>query len=229
MKQVGFIPFLIASFYLLQAQDTVKYNYSIADKKRIIIGFEFGINDFYLNVKMNKNTNISGIKIKSKSLAGFNIGITGNFRLSNMFDICIIPELTFKDAEIYYTSPFYPGNPNYLGEWTYLNIPVLMKFKLVRMKNLRPYFLCGINYQKFINVNQSIPTNPIINMIELKDYEFNPEIGSGLNIYFKYFRLSPELRFSFGLFNLLRKNKSTNKGDISKINSRMISLNFKFD
>jgi hypothetical protein len=63
------------------------------------------------------------------------------------------------------------------------------------------------------------------------------EVGLGCDIYLPFFKLIPELKFGFGLLNVLKKNRTdlrdlslTKYGEaLDKAKSRSISLTFYFE
>ena len=71
----------------------------------------------------------------------------------------------------------------------------------------------------------------------LKGTDFGLEFGLGCNLYLPFFRLCPELKFSFGLLDLLEKDRSDLQGQetikysdaLSKATSRMVTLTFNFE
>ena len=71
----------------------------------------------------------------------------------------------------------------------------------------------------------------------MKAADFGLEFGIGCDIYLPFFKLCPELKFSFGLVDLLQKDRSdlTDKdlikypNALSKATSRMVSLTFNFE
>ena len=71
----------------------------------------------------------------------------------------------------------------------------------------------------------------------LKPYDFGIDVGVGCDFYLKMFKLSPELKFSFGLVDILEKDRKDLKDEsllryansLSKATQRMITLSFNFE
>ena len=63
------------------------------------------------------------------------------------------------------------------------------------------------------------------------------EVGMGLDLYYPFFKMIPELKFCFGLKNLLEKNRSDLQdpsllkytNSINEVRSRMITLTLYFE
>jgi hypothetical protein len=72
----------------------------------------------------------------------------------------------------------------------------------------------------------------------LKPLNFYTEFGAGCDLYFSFFKMSPELKFALGLNDVLMPLADRNAGDVqnkqftnalSKLTSRMITLSFNFE
>lgn len=71
----------------------------------------------------------------------------------------------------------------------------------------------------------------------LKPYDAGIEVGVGCDFYLPLFKIAPELKFSFGLIDILEKERSDLKDtslqkyaqSLSKATQRMITLSFHFE
>ena len=168
---------------------------------------------------------------------GFSVGVLGELRLHENFSLRIAPtmhfgakHLTFLDLQ----NTDAVGKP--LKETqdlknTYFSLPIDIKFAAPRWNNHRPYLMAGIN--------------PMINMtggdqdiIRLKRFSTMAEVGLGCDFYLPFFKLIPELKFCFGLGNVLDThhkdelrdaNLKAYAGSVSSAQSKMIVLTFYFE
>lgn len=168
---------------------------------------------------------------------GFSVGVLGELRLHENFSMRIAPtmhfgakHLTFLDLQ----NTDAVGKP--LKETqdlknTYFSLPIDIKFAAPRWNNHRPYIMAGIN--------------PMINMtggdqdiIRLKRFSTMAEVGLGCDFYLPFFKLIPELKFCFGLGNVLDThhkdelrdaNLKAYAGSVSSAQSKMIVLTFYFE
>ena len=100
----------------------------------------------------------------------------------------------------------------------------------MRLNNCRPYILGGAFGT--IELGQK-KGNPLL----MKKIDYGIEFGLGCTFYLPFFRLSPELKFQFGLADILDKNRVdlANEADkiytnaLSKVTSRMIVFTFNFE
>jgi hypothetical protein len=114
---------------------------------------------------------------------------------------------------------------------TYVSIPLDIKFAAPRWNNHRPYIMAGIN--PMINL-----TGGDQDMIRIKKYNTMVEVGLGCDFYLPFFKLIPELKFCFGLGDVLDKNhinelRDANlrayAGSVSSAQSKMFVLTFYFE
>jgi len=108
-----------------------------------------------------------------------------------------------------------------------------LKYSAERTGNYRPYLIwgAGVMFDLATNSNSDNP-------ITLKPLDFYTEFGAGCDIYFSFFKLAPELKYSIGFGNILvpfdqRAGLSPANQRYSKalyaLRSRMITLAFNFE
>ena len=221
------------------------------DDKRIHFGFTLGINtiDFNFthykvmsdNVKFMESTNSLDIANQNKSIRadipslipGFTVGIVTNLRLSESFDLRFLPGMSFGERRLVYNIPIEdvndPANKNFYSiKSTFLEFPLLLKYKAKRMNNQRPYIVVGGAYR--IDISKSGQED----LVRLKPFSSSIEAGMGWDSYLQFFRLSTELKFSFGLDNVLDIGPKATQAQIyssafSRLSSNMFVLSFHFE
>ena len=162
---------------------------------------------------------------------GFNIEaiidyrVVRNFHLRTGGGICFgSRELTFYEAaskETVHTMPF---------DSYYITFPFLVKYSANRYSNFRPYMIGGANlrYNFGGRLNESRGVYFALNPIE-PFYDF----GVGFDLFFYYFKLSVELKYSGGIINVASKNVAERyegyRDAISRMNSRLLLLSFHFE
>ena len=114
---------------------------------------------------------------------------------------------------------------------TYIAFPINLKFSAERFNNYRPYIIGGVN--------------PLINLtaksqdyIQLKRYDTMVELGLGCDFYLPFFKLIPELKFSFSLMDALDKGHADELTDanariytnsVTAGHAKMVTLTFYFE
>lgn len=203
-----------------------------ADFKMFHLGFHVGIHaqDLILtNTGHTENGETLFAEIPSYS-PGFSVGVIGDMFLNPYMNLRFTPTLHFGDKKFVFKDPSKDATFTTDVRSSYLSFPLGVKYTAVRLNNYRPYIIGGV-YGAFDLGRKK--GNPIL----LGSTDFGIEFGFGCDIYLPYFKLCPELKFSFGLKDLLVKDRSdltdqellkyTNA--LSKATSRMIVLTFNFE
>ena len=168
---------------------------------------------------------------------GFTVGVLAEGRLSNHFAIRFAPTMHFGAKHLVFrnlTDLDPEGLPRQMTQDmknTYLSLPLDLKFSAQRFNNYRPYLIAGIN--PMINLTRSDQ-----DFLQLKRYDVMFEVGMGCDFYLPFFKLIPELKFCFGMGNVLDTNHKNELRDdnlkayagcVSSAQSKMIVLTFYFE
>lgn len=166
-------------------------------------------------------------------LPGFTVGIVSNLRLTENLDLRFLPGLSFGNRKIVFNVPIHDINePTNVNDFslrsTYIDFPVLLKYKSKRIINQRPYMIGGLTTRYDI----SKPANE--ELLKLKRISYYVETGMGWDTYLQFFRLSTELKYSFGLGNNLAGAPVENQQkyynlSFKKITSHILTLSFHFE
>jgi hypothetical protein len=146
---------------------------------------------------------------------GFSVGVLGDFRLSDNFNVRISPTMHFGSKHLVFRDFNDLNDAGQPRETTqdlknsYLAIPLDLKFSAPRFNNYRPYVVAGFS--------------PMINLagkdqdyVRLKRYDAMVNVGMGCDFYLPYFKLIPELKFCYGLTNALDKDHVNELVDMNK-------------
>lgn len=200
-----------------------KVNYlTTFDEKRIHFGFTLGYNylDFAVTNynPIGENPEFDGtlkytpagpaatdaVRSDLQTLIpGFTVAIVSSLRLTEDLDLRFLPGMSFGERKLTYNVPIYDINvgvstlESYSIKSTFLDFPLLIKYKARRINNDRPYIIFGSAYR------QDISKTAKEDLVKLKGPGFYAEVGAGWDHYFPFFRLSVEGKFSFGLNNQL--------------------------
>ena len=161
---------------------------------------------------------------------GFTVGVLGELYLNRFLSLRLVPTLHFGDKRVVFREQASGEEHSQSMKSAYLSVPIDLKFAAERFNNYRPYLIGGIYGSVDIGRKKG---NPIL----LKSTDFGFDFGLGCDIYLPYFKLCPELKFCFGLVNLLEKDRPdlVDQANIkytdalSKATSRMVILTFNFE
>jgi len=221
------------------AQRQKPRNQPYADMKWYHLGFHIGLHTQDLILTNSGAVTADGqiwyAAIPSYT-PGFSVGVIGSLYLNPYLNLRLTPTVHFGDKSVTAVTKDYIENKNREAMMTtfvrsnYLTLPLDLKYTALRLNNHRPYVLGGV-YGAFDMGRKK--GEPIL----LKNFDYGVEFGLGCDIYLPFFKLCPEIKFSFGLANLLEKDRRdlTHEADmimtqaLSKATSRMIILTFNFE
>jgi len=233
-KKLLALAFLFFVFSNSYAQlNRVPINLPKYDKQRIHFGFTLGLNssNFRVNKVGNFNSLDSIYSVEPKGVMGLNLGIVSNLRLGEHWDLRFIPALSFVQRNLEYNF-FYSGNSGDVViksiESTYLEFPVDIKFKSVRINNYRVYVLAGGRYAIDM-VSQAKVLNKDKDIVKLEKRDYGYEIGFGFDFYMSYFKFSPEIKMFNGLNNLLVKENTPYASPLTGLKSKVFLISFTFE
>jgi hypothetical protein len=181
-----------------------------------------------------------------KYTPGFSLGFIGILRFHDQVNLIFTPKIGFYEYKVdvnYFdgASANYPGNATgsntaitslgyrteeLVNEATQVELPLVFKYRSMRFNNTRMYFIGGGSYLFNTKSQEEINLDPIVTA----GRDFTVEAGMGFEIYFKYFKFAPEIRFSHGLNNLYLadKNAPEIRDAISSLRRKSISIILNF-
>jgi len=207
-------------------------NLPFVDQKTIHFGFLLGINSMNFRVTPKDSARVSTLS------PGFTVGIISDLRLNRYLNLRFTPTLYFGERQLNFSKLKVPDSLKISSAPISISsipicFPVYLKYSAERTGNYRPYLIwgAGVMFDLATNSNSDNP-------ITLKPLDFYTEFGAGCDIYFSFFKLAPELKYSIGFGNILvpfdqRAGLSPANQRYSKalyaLRSRMITLAFNFE
>jgi len=198
-------------------------------------GLTLGYNSSYLHQTKSKTflANDSVLVAEQGAGGGISLGLLATGRLSDHFQIRINPSLLIGGSRVFtYTlgSPA-PGEDIHQKKilpTTIVSLPVHFKLNSDRIDNFRTYLLFGVKFDTDLAGNAAARNAG--DLIKLKKNDFGLEGGIGFNFFLPFVTISPELKFSYGLTNLLQSDPSLKYSSVfDKLQSRMIVFSLHFE
>lgn len=217
----------------MQAQTRKPQNLPFADQKMYHLGFMVGFQAQDLIISHSGYVGDNGeawfTEIPSYSV-GFSVGMIADRYLNQYFNLRTAPSLHFGERRFVFKEQTSGKEYESALRSNYLTLPLYLKFSADRTGNFRPYLLAGV--YTALNIGQK--KNDIL---RFKSMDYGLEFGVGCNLYLPLFKLCPELKFSFGLVDVVNKDRSDLSDKdlikytqaISSGKTRMISLVFNFE
>jgi hypothetical protein len=208
-----------------------------ADESKLSFGFSFQLNSSELKILKMANWQgpysdvINGLSndyltsISPLITEGIGIGGIVNAKLTKNLDLRFTPTFVFSDRKMLFT---YNDGTSILkkNNATLTELPLSLKLKSERMKNVRAYMLGGLKYSFDIASRKNVD--------KLKDLTFKRnylsyEAGLGMDFYFEWFKVSPEFKVSYSLKDILNHQGNPFNTPIEKAKLRSFTFSLIFE
>ncbi len=209
-----------------QTKNNPLYDYN----KKLHFGFSIGTNvaGFSHQFSDHFHRNDTLLSIRKKRFPGLNLGAIANLHLGNHFDLRFIPSLILAERAIEYN--FRNGQTVTKNiESVFIEAPLTVKFKSVRRNNVRFYVIGGGKVSYDMASEADTEQNPANPFVALKQRSYYYEFGFGFDMYFPYFKFSPEIKISRGLTDVLSHDKYVYSNSFNFLRSNVIFLSFHFE
>lgn len=174
--------------------------------------------------------------VEASPTFGFVIGIIGNLRLGEYFDLRFTPSLTFGERNLYYTlNNYYRSDiPEKLYvtkniQSTFVEFPLWVRFKGKRIHNVRPYLMAGAKYSMDLASNAKKKTDNSSAFVFINRKDVYALGGVGFDFYTAYFKFGTEISMSYGLFDILKRDGTIYTGAIDRMSSNIFQISFTFE
>ena len=202
-------------------------------------GLTLGYNSSYLSSTKSTKfiTDDSVMVAQPVASGGIALGLQGTLRLSNRFQLRFNPQLVLGGARYFSYTITHPALNEPITQTktmptTLWNFPLQIKFNSDRINNFRTYLLFGAKYDINVVSNESSSSSTYNNdwLLKLKKDDFGLEVGVGFNFFLEYFTLTPEIKFGYGLSNVLLRDPNLKYSSVfDKLQSRMIMFSLHFE
>lgn len=209
-------------------------NESWYDEKTLHFGFSLGFNTMDFKITPSQNYLVQDSLYPEVSILnpGINIQIVTDLRPGKYMDIRFLPGVSFGQRVVRYYKGTELFNTNQRLESSFLEFPVLFKFKGDRLNNVRPYVITGLNFRYDLAAKKEYDEEEPI-FLKLKRPDLYYEVGTGLDFYLTYFKLSVELKMSTGFRDILASEAPPShpefRNAIEKMRSQIWVLAFHFE
>lgn len=230
-KRTAIILFLLLSV-MVTAQKAKPRNDSNYDERLLHFGFSMGLNTMDFKVKMKADSDLKAEVVSLKP--GINIQIVTDYRPALNLDLRFLPGVSFGQRNInFYDTLGFKVYETQI-ESSFLEFPLLLKYKGMRLNNSRPYILGGVNFRYDLAGKKEFDTpgeNGGASYLKLNKADLYYEVGAGIDFYLPYFKLTIEAKMSNGLRGMLDYNADYPHyfHEINSLRSQMWVVSFHFE
>lgn len=209
-------------------------NRPYADLRRWHLGFSIGANTMDTRFAHDGFITEAGEEWRAEQVnyqPGFSVSGLVALRLNDYFSVRFSPGMMFGSRDLRMLELNSDTEVRQNIKSTYVTLPLDVKFAARRTRNARPYVLTGVMPAFDVSKKRS-------DMLKLTSSDFYISVGFGCDFYLPYFKLIPEIKFCFGLADILAHDRPDLADDpdrfkftrsISRASSKMICLTFYFE
>lgn len=213
MRNIFLITFFAASL-LSYSQFRIKdrmENFAGIDDQPFSWGYYLGVNMFDYKLHPNENgmNEFQQFQIYTEPKMGFHAGLMGRWKLNDHFDFRSEPgiyfvqrDMIFKnftvgstDVETGYT--FVAADTLRNIKSTYIDVPIFLNLHGARWYNTRPYMQAGVSWMVNLQSNEKKLDDNLDEVWRSKTHNFTWQFELGVEIYLKWFKLTPAVKGIF--------------------------------
>ena len=225
--------FSLIPFAGANAQSRKVMNRPYIDQRLFHYGFLAGVHLQDIELQQNGYVDANGNQWYAEVPnyePGFSVGILGEFYLTKNLALRVIPTMHFGTKNLTFRNELNAEKQTQTIKSTYFSVPVNIKFAGERFNNYRPYIVAGVNPVLDLTVKKQ-------KQYLLTNTDCYLELGLGCDFYLPYFKFIPEVKFLYGLSNVINKDRSdiTDEAQliftqsVDKAKSKMIVFTFYFE
>ncbi|HRP00976.1 MAG TPA: porin family protein [Flavobacteriales bacterium] len=219
-----------------QAQKGIKMeNLPNFDLRRFHFGFllAFNTSDLVVGLDPRSPFRDSLLVLDHVRQPGFNLGIISSLNMTDNLSLRFLPTLSFQERQLQYTFREPDGRKKVFVkpvESTYLEFPLLVKFRSDRINNFAVYLIgggkFGIDMASRKDVNQALDDEIVI---KLEKYDYAAEIGGGFDFFLQYFKFGIELKTAIGIPNVLIDDDTRFSRPLESLRTRAFVFTLTFE
>jgi len=216
------------------AQKAKPKNDSNYDERLLHFGFSMGLSTMDFIPKMNPNDPNNWTAEVVSLKPGINIQIVMDYRPATYFDVRFLPGVSFGQRNLnFYDEDGVLISDKQQLESSFLEFPLLIKTKGMRLNNSRPYLIGGINFRYDLAAKKEYDEQSAVYM-RLRKADLYYEVGAGIDFYLPYFKLTIEAKMSNGLRDVLVHDEPhpfhpEYVNSIESLKSQIWTLSFHFE
>lgn len=175
-------------------------------------------------------------RLVGKPSPGFSVGLVSLIRWGRFFELRFVPGLEFGERSIDYTILTYSnyGKENLITKnksvvSTYINAPFHLRYKAVRIHNMRPYIYFGPAFKWDLSSQRKKNDNPNDIRLKMSKGDIAMDIGAGFDFYTNWFKFGVQIEMSYGFNNILIHQNNIYAQSIENVHAKIFQIIFTFE
>ena len=167
-------------------------------------------------------------KIDMIRYPGISLGAVADVHIGKRFDFRFTPTLTITERRINYTFDSSVQIQKNV-ESALVEFPLLFEIHSDRPGNVRLYCVGGFKFSYDLASNAFNTRNPADPNIAVYPINLYYEFGAGLDLFYPYFKFSPEIKLARGINDIFAPHNDTYNNVFSKLRSNVLYFTLYFE
>lgn len=226
-RKIALLFVLLFAVLSARGQNLVQYD-------NRVLHFGFTLHGTYNALQFNTSPQFLDIdtlqNIRQRPFYGFGLGAIVDLRMGKYLNLRFVgPVISFAQRNIFYDFKNPDRNKKVEMESVYIEFPLELKYKSERHWNTRFYVMGGFKYSYDLISNVDAPRSLNDPIVALDRHMYSYEVGIGMDLYFPFFKLSPELKFSQSVNNMLVADDFVYTKALQSIYPRVFTFSLHFE
>jgi hypothetical protein len=186
----------------------------------------------YLDPETNTVVTTPLTSISSPAATGMGLGFVTDLKLGDNANLRFTPSLSFADRFLNYEYEGATAIKQKKVSATMGDLPLGIKIKSDRRNNFRAYFLGGVKYSiDIISAKKNDDSGNIAleKFVKNKRNILTYETGIGFDLYFEWFKMSPEIKLSNSFRSILKQENNPYTTPIDKLFLHSVQFSLYFE
>jgi len=193
----------------------------------------YNTSDFFLELKPGAPFSDSVLVIDHVKQPGFDLAPLVSFGMTPNLSLRFQPTISFQERILQYRFRRSNGTTAAFDkpvESTYIEFPLLLKFRSDRINNFAVYLIGGGKFALDVaskkDVNNTIDDDIVV---KLDHTDYSAVVGGGCDMFLPYFKFGLELKGCFGIPDLLVDDGTRFSAPLRSLRSKVWMLSFTFE
>lgn len=213
-----------------QAQNTSTENLVDYDAQWIHYGFLLGIHSSRYKIQYADTfataAQDSIHSIVPGHLPGWKVGFVVDMNLTPYLSFRVLPTVGFYEQNLKYRYTDGTSRTE-LKDATLVELPLLLKYKSARRGNIAMYAIGG--FTPALEASGKGDDFNNAESLELRNVNYAVTAGVGFDLYFPLFKFSPEVRYSWGVRNMLADDGNEFSASLKRLTYQNITFYITFE
>ena len=171
---------------------------------------------------------------------GFSVGVIGDKRLGDYFNLRLIPTLSIGPHRNVTYRYYLDDNSNDIRiiesediNSNFVEFPIQVKYRSKRYNNIAAYLIAGVNPRLYLSRKKHQLENGQPALLQTNRGDIAIDFGTGFDIYNQWFKMGVEIKMSLGVFNILKTDAISMdclyNAPFKKVKNKQLQVSFTFE